>query len=96
LRRFSDALSFYEKYVAKYPLVPIHYFKNLTIVTSCLLIATDSLGFACTHTYLYAGVVVTHDFSTRNATFYIYTNGVTQCLPGIVAGYIMLKTRRFK
>jgi predicted MFS family arabinose efflux permease len=93
---FLIALPFYEKYVAKHPLVPIHYFKNLTIVISCLLIATDSLGFSCTHTYLYSWVVVTHDFSARNATFYLYTNGVTQCLSGIIAGYIMLKTRRFK
>ncbi|KAG0645909.1 MFS siderochrome iron transporter C [Hyphodiscus hymeniophilus] len=90
------ALPFYERFVAKHPLVPIHYFKNLTIVTSCLLIATDSLGFSCTHTYLYAWVTVAHNYSIRNATFYIFTNGVTQCLFGIIAGLVMLKTRRFK
>ncbi|RFU29512.1 hypothetical protein B7463_g6836, partial [Scytalidium lignicola] len=89
-------LPFYEKFVAKYPLVPIHYFKNASIVTSCLLIATDSLGFACTHTYIYAWSTVTHNFSTRVATFYLYTNGVTQTLFGIMAGLFMLKTRRYK
>jgi MFS family permease len=93
---FLLVLPFYEKYVAKYPLVPIHYFKNLTIVSSCLLIATDSLGFAVTHQYIYPWVVVAHNYSVRDATFYNFTNGVTQCLFGIVAGYIMLKTCRFK
>jgi MFS family permease len=32
----------------------------------------------------------------REATFYTFTNGVTQCVFGIVAGFIMLKTRRYK
>lgn len=93
---FLIALLFYEKYVAKHPIVPIHYFKNRTIVMSILLIATDSLGFGATHTYLYAWATVAHNMNARNATFYLNTNGVTQCLFGIIAGFIMLKTRRYK
>lgn len=93
---FLLALPFYEKYVAKHPLVPVDYFKNLSIVSSILLIATDSLGFSCTHTYIYAWVTTTHNIGTRNSTFFLYTNGVTQCLSGIITGYIMLKTRRYK
>lgn len=93
---FLLALPWYEKYVAKHPLVPIHYFKNLAIVTSILLIATDSMGFSVTHTYLYAWTTISHDFSVKVATFYIYVNGVMQCLTGIIAGWIMLKTRRYK
>lgn len=89
-------LPFYEKYFAKYPIVPMHYFKNFSIVSSALLITTDSLGFGCTHTYIYTWAVVAHDYSPREATFYLYTNGITQCLAGIVAGVIMLKTHRFK
>jgi MFS family permease len=90
------ALPFYEKFVAKHPIIPVYYFKNMSIVTSILLIATDTMGFSCSHTYLYTWSVVAHNFSARSATFYIYTNGVTQCLFGIVAGLIMLKTRRYK
>ncbi|KAM3084814.1 hypothetical protein ACMFMG_003264 [Clarireedia jacksonii] len=90
------ALPFYEKYQARHPIIPPHYFMNLSIVTSLLLIATDSLGFACTHTYLYSWSIITHNLRVRTATFYIYTNGVTQCLCGIIAGLIMLRTRCYK
>lgn len=89
-------LPWYEKQMAKYPLVPIHYFKSLSIVTAILLIATDSMGFSVTHTYLYAWSTIAHNFSIRVATFYIYCNGVMQCLAGIGAGWIMMKTRRYK
>ncbi|TVY27273.1 Siderophore iron transporter [Lachnellula hyalina] len=93
---FLMALPFYEKFVAKYPLVPVHYFTNPTIVMSMLLISTDSMGFGATHTYLYPWVTVVHDFAAREATFYTFTNGVTQCTSGIIAGFIMLKTQRYK
>ncbi|KAH8891733.1 MFS general substrate transporter [Thozetella sp. PMI_491] len=90
------ALIFYEKFVAANPVVPVFYFKNATIVLSILMVATDSIGFSCTHTYMYAWASVSHDMSPRNATFYVYTNGVIQCLIGIGAGYIMLVTGRYK
>lgn len=93
---FLIALPFYEKHQAKHPIIPMHYFTNLSIVTSLLLIATDSLGFSCTHTYLYSWSIISHNLTVRTATFFIYTNGVTQCLFGIIAGFIMLKTRRYK
>jgi len=93
---FLIALPFYESLVAVHPVVPVHYFKNPTIVISFILIAFDSVGFACTHTYIYTWVVISHDYSPRDATFYLYTNGVMQCLTGIIAGFIMLKTHRYK
>lgn len=93
---FLLALPVYEKYLAKHPVVPIQYFRNMTIVMGFLLIATDSLGFGCSHTYLYPWAVIAHNFSARDATFYTSTNGVTQCLAGIVAGLIMYRTRKYK
>lgn len=89
-------LPFYESKYARYPLVPIHYFKNLTILSSILLIFTDSLGFSCTHTYLYAWAIVARNFSPRDATFYTYTNGVTQSLSGMIVGLLMYRYRRYK
>ena len=89
-------LPFYELYVAKHPVVPVQYFKNKTILICLFLISTDSLGFACTHTYIYAWSTIAHNFDTRTATFYVYTNGVTQCLFGILAGLIMVYTCRYK
>ena len=90
------ALPFYEHYVARHPILPLSYFKNLTISLCLFLIATDSLGFSCTHTYLYTWATVAHDFSARDATFYNSTNGVMQCLVGILAGLLMMWTRRYK
>ncbi|KAI0702931.1 major facilitator superfamily domain-containing protein [Cerioporus squamosus] len=93
---FLVALVPYEKYIARHPVVPVRYFKNMSIVLSCILAAIDSVGFSATHVYLYAWSIVAHDLSVRDATFLVYTNGVTQCLFGIVAGAIMYKTRRYK
>jgi hypothetical protein len=89
-------LPFYEKHYAVHPITPMFYFKNATIVLSCLLIATDSIGFSATHTYLYAWGVVAHDFTPTIASFYVYVNGVMQCFIGIFAGWIMWYTGKYK
>ena len=93
---FLVALPIYEAYVAVSPIVPPSYFKNITISLCLLLIALDAAGFSCTHTYLYTWATVARNFGTRDATFFIYTNGVTQTLMGIVAGLIMAWTRKYK
>ncbi|KAI1077738.1 MFS general substrate transporter [Whalleya microplaca] len=90
------ALPFYEHYIAKYPVVPTHYFANPTIVLCLLLIALDSVGFQATHTYLYAWATVARGLEARDATFFTYTNGVTQCLVAILIGVAMAKTKRYK
>ncbi|KAJ5732735.1 siderochrome-iron transporter [Penicillium malachiteum] len=87
---------FYERLVSRYPFMPPSYFKNPTIALCLFLIATDSLGFECTHAYLYTWAIVARDFSARNATFYNSTNGVMQCLMGIIAGVCMMWTKRYK
>ncbi|KAI1212117.1 MFS general substrate transporter [Annulohypoxylon truncatum] len=89
-------LPFYEHYFAKHPVVPPHYFMDPTIVLCCLLIALDSVGFSATHTYIYTWVTVARGLNARDATFFTYTNGVTQCLFGIIIGVFMAKTRRYK
>lgn len=82
--------------MAKHPVVPLHYFKNSTIIYACALGAIDSVGFSATHTYLYTWSTIAKNYDARNATFLTYTNGVVQCLVGIGAGAIMYKTRRYK
>ncbi|KAK3989751.1 major facilitator superfamily domain-containing protein [Cladorrhinum sp. PSN332] len=89
-------LPVYEKYVAANPIVPASYFRNPTIALSNLLVAIDSLSFSCTHTYMYAWATVSHNMAPRNATFFVLTSGVSQCLIGILAGFIMLLTGRYK
>ncbi|KAJ5017962.1 MFS siderochrome iron transporter C [Colletotrichum sp. SAR 10_99] len=89
-------LPMYEKFLAKHPIMPGHYFRNRTIVLCLFLIASDSIGFSCTHTYLYSWSTVARGFSARDATFFQYTNGVMQCVMGIIAGLAMAYTRRYK
>ncbi|KAK1535755.1 ENB1 protein [Colletotrichum paranaense] len=90
------ALPFYEQRLARNPIMPMRYFRNKTIVLCLLLIASDSVGFACTHTYLYSWSTVARGFAARDATFFQYTNGVMQCVMGIIAGLAMAYTRRYK
>ncbi|KAI1137655.1 MFS general substrate transporter [Hypoxylon sp. FL0543] len=90
------ALPLYEHYLAKHPLVPPHYFANRTIFLCCLLIAMDNVGFSATHTYIYAWATVARGLEAREATFFTYVNGVTQCLVAIIAGLAMAKTKRYK
>lgn len=86
----------YERLVSRYPFMPPSYFKNSTIVICLFLIATDTIGFACTHAYLYSWATVARGFSARDATFYNATNGVMQCLMAIIAGLFMVWTRHYK
>ncbi|CAI7669243.1 unnamed protein product [Penicillium pancosmium] len=90
------AFPFYECLLARYPFMPPSYFKNSTISLCLFLIATDSIGFSCTHAYLYTWATVARNFSARDATFYNATNGVASCLMGIIAGLLMMWTRRYK
>ncbi|KAI1170615.1 MFS general substrate transporter [Nemania sp. FL0916] len=90
------ALPVYEKRIAENPMVPAFYFRNATIVLSLVLIAIDSLSFSCAHTYLYTWATISYNMSARDATFFNFTNGVTQCLAGILAGWVMLVTGRYK
>ncbi|KAI0844268.1 MFS general substrate transporter [Daldinia vernicosa] len=90
------ALPFYERYFAEHPVVPPRYFTNRTITLCCILIAMDNIGFSATHTYIYAWVTVARGLNARDATFFTYINGVTQCLIAIITGLAMAKTKRYK
>ncbi|ETN41185.1 uncharacterized protein HMPREF1541_03120 [Cyphellophora europaea CBS 101466] len=90
------AMVLYEAMLAKHPILPARYFRNLSIVICCSLGFLDTLGFQCTHVYLYTFVTIAQNMSPRNATFLNYTNGVVQCLFGILGGAIMWKTRSYK
>jgi hypothetical protein len=86
----------YERYVARNPVVPVRYFQTLPIVFAFLIACIDNIGFGATHTYLYAWSTVAHDFSARDALYLAYTNGVMQCLTGMVAGLFMYWFRSYK
>ncbi|GES58260.1 siderochrome-iron transporter [Aspergillus terreus] len=90
------ALYPYEKYAARHPVLPVRYFRTLSVVVAVALAAIDNIGFGATHTYLYVWSIVAHGFSPRDAQFLNYANGVMQALVGMATGLLMYRTRRYK
>ncbi|KAL4905508.1 hypothetical protein BDW74DRAFT_17577 [Aspergillus multicolor] len=86
----------YEKYLARHPIVPVRYFRTMSVVLSVLLGCIDNIGYGATHTYLFVWSMVSHNFSPRDAQFLTYTNGVAQALIGIGTGLLMYRYRTYK
>ncbi|KAL4736978.1 major facilitator superfamily domain-containing protein [Aspergillus similis] len=86
----------YEKYLSQHPVVPVRYFRTLSVVISVLLGCIDNIGYGATHTYLFVWSMVSHNFSPRNAQFLTYTNGVAQALIGMGTGLLMYRYRTYK
>ncbi|KAL2823831.1 major facilitator superfamily domain-containing protein [Aspergillus cavernicola] len=86
----------YEKYISRHPVVPVRYFRTLSVVLSFLLGCIDNIGYGATHTYLFVWSMVSHNFSPRDAQFLTYTNGVSQALMGMATGLLMYRYRTYK
>ncbi|OJJ94792.1 hypothetical protein ASPACDRAFT_55597 [Aspergillus aculeatus ATCC 16872] len=86
----------YEKYVARHPVVPVHYIWNLTVLIPVVLVAVDNISFGATHTYLFVWSMVSHNFNARDAQFLYYVNGVMQALVGMATGLVMYRLRSYK
>ncbi|KAL4972939.1 major facilitator superfamily domain-containing protein [Aspergillus desertorum] len=86
----------YEKYLSRHPVVPVRYFRTLSVVISVLLGCIDNIGYGATHTYLFVWSMVSHNFSPRDAQFLTYTNGVAQALIGMGTGLLMYRYRAYK
>ncbi|KKK25239.1 siderochrome-iron transporter [Aspergillus rambellii] len=90
------SLFVYEKYISRHPVVPVRYFRTLSVVLSLALGCIDNIGYGATHTYLFIWSMVSHNFSPRDAQFLTYTNGVSQALTGMATGLLMYRFRRYK
>ncbi|KAL4998936.1 major facilitator superfamily domain-containing protein [Aspergillus recurvatus] len=90
------SLAPYEKYLSRHPVVPVRYFRTLSVVISVLLGCIDNIGYGATHTYLFVWSMVSHNFSPRDAQFLTYTNGVAQALIGMGTGLLMYRYRTYK
>lgn len=86
----------YEAYVARHPVLPPRYFKNLSITLAIGMGFLDELCFTASHTYLYSWVVVAHNYDATKATFFIYVNGVVQSVVGMLVGLAVYRLRRYK
>lgn len=86
----------YEAYLAKHPIMPPRYFRNLSIMMAVGMGFLDQLAFSASHTYLYSWIVVAHNYDATKATFFLYVNGVVQSLIAMIAGLVIFKLRRYK
>ncbi|CAK7235035.1 hypothetical protein SCUCBS95973_009134 [Sporothrix curviconia] len=86
----------YERFVAKHPILPIRYFKNLTIMMALAMYTLDGVALGVTHSYFYTWLIVARGYAVRNALFIYDANRAMQFLAGLLMGGIMWYTRRYK
>lgn len=86
----------YESSVAAHPLVPPRFLRNISLVLAWLMGLLDTFAFSVTHTYMYPWATVVHAYTARDATFLTFTAGCMQVLIGLLAGFLMFKTRKYK
>lgn len=90
------AFAYYETRCASNPIMPAKYFRSVSLVLACGIGLLDAFAFQVTHTYMYAWSTVVHSFSARDATFLTYTSGCFQVLAGLLTGFLMYRSRRYK
>lgn len=93
---FLAVLVYYEGRIAVKPVIPARFVKNISLVLAFSIGFLDAFAYSITHTYMYAWATVVHDFSARDATFLTYTAGCVQVLTGLVTGFIMFRSKRYK
>ncbi|WVO19791.1 uncharacterized protein IAS62_001081 [Cryptococcus decagattii] len=87
---------FYESKFPRKPVLPMRWLKRGPILGSCLIGFFDFVSFYLQYTYLYSYVYVTEDWSYRNLTYFSSAQSLALTIFGIMAGFIMFATRRFK
>ncbi|KAJ9150348.1 Siderochrome-iron transporter [Pleurostoma richardsiae] len=90
------ALPLYEYYWAKHPLMPIKYFKSLTITMAIMMYAMDGISLGVTHSYFYTWLIVARGYPIRHALWIYDVNRAFQFCTGLLMGGIMWSTRRYK
>ena len=90
------ALPPYEYYLAKHPIVPPYYLRDLTITIALIMYTLDSLALGVTHSYFYTWLIVARGYKIRNALFIYDANRAMQWFTGLVMGGLMWWTRKYK
>lgn len=90
------ALPLYESHVAATPFFPGHYLRNRPIALAFALYFLDFMAAAASHSYLYNWALIAQNMTPLQAVYLSYTNGVTIVFVGLVFGWMLWRTRRFK
>ncbi|KAG7449141.1 drug:h+ antiporter [Guyanagaster necrorhizus] len=81
---------------AKYPVIPLRFITNFTVVGASLIGFFDYISFYLTYVYLYSFVIVVKPWSLINATYFIQTQSVGLTFFGILCGLAMRFLHRYK
>lgn len=81
---------------AKFPVIPLRYVKNKSVVGASLIGFFDFILFYLTYLYLYSFVLVVKRWSLIDATYFIQTQSVGLTFFGICTGVAMRYFHRYK
>jgi MFS family permease len=91
------AFAVYEWKVATFPVIPSRFLKNKAVTVAAAIGFFDFVSFYLTWAYLNSFVyVVKHDWSAVNLSYFGNTQTVALTVFGILAGFIMRFTGRYK
>ncbi|KAJ7510037.1 major facilitator superfamily domain-containing protein [Mycena galericulata] len=81
---------------AKYPVLPVRFVVNRSVVGASLIGAFDFMAFYLTFTYLYSFIVVVKDWKLINTTYFMQTQMAVMTICGILTGIHMHVFQRYK
>ncbi|KAF7977944.1 hypothetical protein HWV62_2023 [Athelia sp. TMB] len=81
---------------ASRPVIAARFVRNRSVIGASFIGFFDFVSFYLTYTYLYSFIIVVQDWSLVDSTYFIYTQSVALTFFGIVAGFILRYTQRYK
>jgi MFS family permease len=81
---------------ASIPILPFRVLSNRPVVYVCLIGLLDFASFTLSWTYLSAFIQVLRSWEQTRTAYFATTQNITSTLMGIVVGYAMSTTRRYK
>ncbi|KAG8685862.1 hypothetical protein FRC11_009927 [Ceratobasidium sp. 423] len=90
------AFGIYEWKFASHPIVPMKFLRNKAVVGAALIGFFDFVSFYLTFSYLYSFVFVVKGWELRYLNYFSSTQTVALTVFGIIAGFIMRATHRYK
>jgi len=89
-------LAFYEAKFAHYPFIPARFLRNPTVLAAALIGFFDFVSFYLQFTYQYSFISVAKDWTQSGQNYFGQTQTISLTLFAIIAGAIVLYTRRYK
>ena len=90
------AFGIHERFFARKPFLPFHYLLDRTVIGSCMCAATLFVSFYCWDLYFQSFLQVVYNLSITDAGYVYRIYSLGSCFWGIVVGFLIPATGRFK